>query len=345
MKTHRLLLILFTLACAGHSSAAAPAGSSLAFETSDFTKATLYKGGPGFGLSMAPSGAFGMNATWETTHSGKWFIEYQRVCAEAIGAGLALGNEAAVERGLKMTEWGFAHMETDGSFKCDDAYHSASFFIEAAAYALLLLEASPMHEKWKPRIEALKPPLGKAAHWMAKPSVAVPVWNGVQKQFAHRWFACAAALGQSGVLLNDRELLAKAKSLLHDGIRAQLPNGVNPEKGGYDSVYQAAGLLYATHYYANVADTADRSPLKRSIDKGLAWLVSRISSDGIINMQGNTRTAGQEVGRSGNVKGAETKFAVRALGFWATLAGNASYQALAEKVSAAPQGSTDHPNP
>lgn len=337
MKTHRFLPLLCALACAGRS-LAAPADSLLTFETGDFAKAALYKGGPGIGLSMSPSGAFGMNATWESTRSGKWFIEYQRVCAEAVGAGLALGNEAAVERGVKMIEWGFAHMEADGSFKCDDAYHSASFFIEAAACSLLLLEASPAGGKWKPRIEALKPSLQKAAHWMAKPAVAVPVWNGVQKQFAHRWFACAAALGESGVLLNDKELLSKAKPLLHGGIRAQLPNGVNPEKGGYDSIYQAAGLVYATRYYALVADGAERPALKRSIDKGLSWLATRISSDGVINMQGNTRTAGQEVGRSGNVKGAEPKYAVRALGLWAALTGTPSWQALAEKVSAAPQG-------
>jgi hypothetical protein len=80
---------------------ASPAATALTFEESSFAKTTLYKSGPGFGLSMAPSGAFGINNTWETTQSGKWFIEYQRICADAIGAGLALGNDAAIERGLK----------------------------------------------------------------------------------------------------------------------------------------------------------------------------------------------------------------------------------------------------
>lgn len=338
MKLHWPLWIFVLLACVRLGRAASPAEVALAFETSDFARAALYQGGPGIGLSMSQSGAFGMNATWDSTHSGKWFIEYQRVCAEAIGAGLALGNAAAIERGLKMIEWGFAHMEADGSFKCDDAYHSASFFIEAAACSLLLLEASPEHEKWKPRIEALKPSLQKAAHWMAKPAVAAPVWNGVQKQFAHRWFACAAALGESGVLLKDKGLLAQARALLRSGIRAQLPNGVNPEKGGYDSIYQAAGLVYAMHYYAIVADGADKTALKRSIDKGTAWLVTRIGSDGIINMKGNTRTAGQEVGRSGKVKGAEPKFVIRALGFWSALTTDAALESLARKVSATTQG-------
>lgn len=335
MKMLRLLPVLLAFVCVSHSLAASPAAAALAFETSDFTKTTLYKGGPGIGLSMAPSGAFGMNATWESTQTGKWFIEYQRVCAEAIGAGLALENEAAVERGLKMIEWGFSHMEADGSFRCDDAYHSTSFFIEAAAYALLLLEASPTHEKWKSRIDALKPQLKKAAHWMAKPAVAVPVWNGVQKQFAHRWFACAAALGESGVLLNDKELLAKAKALLRDGLRAQLSNGVNPEKGGYDSIYQAAGLIYAAHYYSIVSDGADKSALQRPIDKGIEWLLSRIGSDGVVSTQGNTRTAGQEVGRSGKVKGVEPTLVIRALGFWGAATNNSPLQALGQKVSAA----------
>jgi hypothetical protein len=334
MKTPLFPLIL-ALMGASHSFAALPAETALAFETSDFAKATLYKGGPGIGLSMASSGAFGMNAPWESTRQGKWYIEYQRVGSDAIGAGLALGNDAAVERGLKMIEWGFAHMEADGSFKCDDAYHSTSFFLESAAYALLLLEASPAHEKWKPRIEALKPQLGKAARWMTKPSVSVPVWSGVQKQFSHRWFACAAALGETAVLLHDKDLLAKAKPLLHGGIRSQLSNGVYPEKGGYDSGYQSAGLIYATHYYAMVADGSDQAALKRSMDKGVAWLVSRISSDGVVSTEGNTRTAGQEVGRSGHVKDVEPKFVVRALGFWSDLVHDPALQTVARKVCGA----------
>jgi len=332
MRPSLPLWILVVLTCVNLCRAGSPADAALVFETSDFARTALYQGGPGIGLSMTPGGAFGMNAIWESTHKGKWFIEYQRVCAEAIGAGLALGNDAAIERGLKMIEWGFAHMETDGSFKCDDAYHSASFFLEAAAYGLLLLEASPTHEKWKPRIEALKPLLAKCAHWMAKPSVAIPVWNGVQKQFSHRWFACAAALGESGVLLHDKKLLLKARPLLQGGIRSQLASGIYLEKGGFDSGYQAAGMIYATRYYALVADGADQAALKRSLNKGMAWLVSRIRSDGTVSAEGNTRTAGQEVGRSGNVKGVEPKFVVRALGFWAALTNDAALSSVARKV-------------
>jgi len=334
----RILFAFVALACACRAFGGSPADATLAFETSDFVRATLYKTGPGDGLSMTPSGAFGVNKTWESTGSGKWFIEYQRICAEAIGAGLAFRNDAAIERGLKMIEWGLAHMGSDGSFDCDDAYHSASFFIEAAAHSLLLLEASPGHGRWKKRIEALKPGLQKAARWMAEPAVAKPIWKGVQKEFAHRWFACAAALGETGVLLDDKELLAEAKRLLHDGIRHQLPNGVNPERGGYDSIYQAAGLVYATHYYAIVAEGPDQAALKRSIDKGFAWLVSRIGDDGIISTEGNTRTGGQEVGRSGRVKGVETKYVVRALGLWGALTDSQKFLGLAEKVDAAASG-------
>jgi len=342
MNIHRTLITLAALVFAAHIVAAPPPAApqtgiaaALAFETGDFMKSTAHKGGAGIGSSMSPSGAFAANVAWESSKSGKWFIEEQRFAANAIGAGLALGDDNLIERGLKMIEWGFAHMEPDGSFKCDDSYHSASFFIEAAAYSLLLLENSAAREKWKPRIEAMKPSLQKAARWMAKPAVSAPVWNGVQKMFAHRRFLCAAALGESGVLLHDNDLIMKSKALIRDGIHIQLPNGVNPEKGGYDSQYQSLGLIFAVRYFSIVADAAQQTEMRRCVDRAFAWLVTRIGPNGTVSAQGNTRTGGQETGRGGAVKGVDFKFVSRALASWAAITRDAKLQDIAQKVSAA----------
>jgi hypothetical protein len=111
------------------------------------------------------------------------------------------------------------------------------------------------------------------------------------------------------------------------------PNGVNPEKGGYDSHYQAHGLVFATRYYALVADATLQGELKRTIDMAFVWLVTCIAPDGTVNTAGNTRTAGQEATRSGKVKGVEYKYVYRSLGYWAAITGDPALQDAAKKVA------------
>ena len=74
---------------------------------------------------------------------GNWYIEEQRYGTDAILGGIAQQNTTAIARGLKILRWGFEQQQSDGSFNCPDAFHSTSFFVEAAAHACLLLKASP----------------------------------------------------------------------------------------------------------------------------------------------------------------------------------------------------------
>jgi hypothetical protein len=125
----------------------------------------------------AQSGAMGVNAKWEADHSLPWFIEDQRIGGDYVAAGLAFDNKDEVRWGLKVLGWGFAHMDHDGEFKHPDCYHSASFFIEAAAHALLLIEASPLRAEFSGQVQVLKPKVHAAAGWMVRPDVHAWVWN------------------------------------------------------------------------------------------------------------------------------------------------------------------------
>jgi hypothetical protein len=108
---------------------------------------------------------------------------------------------------------------------------------------------------------------------------------------------------------------------------------VNPERGGHDTSYQALGLLYACRYYQLVADEKMRAELKPTLDKGFAWLVSRIGADGKIDGTGNTRTGpAAELGRNGKPKQLDYRTTGIVLAYWAQLDRNSSLDASARQV-------------
>jgi hypothetical protein len=287
------------------------------------------------------SGAFGLNRKWEADNSLPWFIEYQKEGRDWITAGLAYGNPEAIRWGLKMLAWGFARMTPDGEFKHPDSYHSASFLVEATAHSMLLLEASPWRAEFADQVNALKPKLLAAARWMVRPDIDALNWpddNNYprifgERRYAHRRFLDAAALGEVGVLFQEKPLLEKAVWLIRNGIAFQQPDGVNPERGGHDTSYQALGLLYACRYYQLVADDALRAEMKPALDKGFTWLLGRIRADGSVDGTGNTRTGpAGEMGRSGKPKGLDYRTTAIYLAYWAQLTRNPDGEKTARRV-------------
>ncbi|MBV8214979.1 MAG: hypothetical protein JOZ08_17365, partial [Verrucomicrobia bacterium] len=260
------------------------------FESGTFMQKTLYRRPEHVATDIDQSGAESpINITWNQTHTGKWYIEQQRYGGDAVCAGVAKQDTATIERGLKILHWGLEQQQPDGSFDCPDTFHSTSFFVEAAAHTCLLLKASPYADQYASTIEWMKPRILKAARWMIQPAVEEEGKRS-NAPYAHRRFLVAAALGEAGVLGDDQTLIEKSKDYIRDGIAMQDPSGYNPERGGYDSSYHAVGLFYAERYYDVVADSETKASLRKMLDKGYAWLASRILQDGTINPEGNTRT-------------------------------------------------------
>jgi hypothetical protein len=287
------------------------------------------------------SGAIALNAKWETNNSLPWFIEYQKEGRDWVTAGLADGDQDKVRWGLKILDWGWARMEPDGSFKHPDNYHSVSFFIEATAQTILLLESSPWRANFAPQLDAFKPKLKAAADWMIRPDIDALNWpddNNYprifgERRYAHRRFLDAAALGEVAVLFNAQPLREKSVWLIRNGIAFQFSDGVNPERGGHDSSYQALGLLYACRYYQLVADEAMRAELRPTLEKGFNWLASRIQPDGKIDGTGNTRTGpAAELGRNGKPKRLDYRTTGIVLSYWAQLTGDAKWEKAARLV-------------
>jgi hypothetical protein len=307
----------------------------LRFETSGFMKRVAYSHPDQIAADLAPSGAQGrLNMQWDQSHLGKWYIEEQRSGVDAICAGIAQQDTAAIERGLKILRWGFEQQRPDGSFNCPDAFHSTSFFVEAAAHACLVLRGSSFAERYADEITWMKPRVTKAALWMAEPAVEIPGRKHNQP-YTHRRYLVAAAFGEAGVLSGNQFLIDNSKDYIREGISLEDRSGFNPEKGGYDCSYHAVGLVFAERYYDIVADAEMKEKLFRMLQKATAWLRSRVLPDGTIDATGNTRTGmGQEMNRQGEVKKVSYSQIYRAFYRWSLISGDATFEHLAEEVYA-----------
>jgi hypothetical protein len=315
------------------SSSFGAVSDDLKFETSSFMKSSSYRRADRVAADTSPDGAISrVNIQWEQAHAGSWYIEEQRYGADAVCAGIAQHDTAAIERGLKGLQWGFKQQQPDGSFDCPDAFHSTSFFVEAAARACLLLGASDYASQYASQTDEMKPRVLKAALWMIQPAIEE---QGKRRNtpYTHRRYLVAAALGEAGVLSGNQTLVDHSKSYIRDGIALQQPDGVNPEKGGYDCSYEAAGLYYAECYYDLVADQEMKTALRPMLEKGFTWLRSRVQPDGTMDVSGNTRVGGgQEQGRNAVPKKINYGIIYRGFYHWSLISDDSNYADVAEKV-------------
>jgi len=325
------------VAVAGPSLAALGPDGELAFETSPFMRRYAYAHPERTATELTASGAYSpLNQRWEQSgRSGSWRIEEQRYGAEAVAAGIAGNDPQAIDRGLRILEWGFAQQQPDGGFACDDAFHSTSFFVEAAARSILLLDRSRYAASVATRTAAMKSRLLAAAHWMIAPANLVR-GSHANEPYTHRRYLVAAALGLAALIVPDEPVRAVASRFVREGIALQWPDGVNPEKGGHDSSYQAVGLFFALRYYSLAATDAERRALWPMLERGIRWERGRVGTDGSVNAEGNTRTGlGQERGPNGTLKDVSYGTVFRLFYRWSQVAADSDYAVLAEQVAAA----------
>ena len=309
------------------------ARGDLAFATSAFLQRTAYAKPDKAADQAAPDGAYGpLNAGWEQGVKDHWLIEEQRYAIDAVIAGIGHHRQDLIDRGEAVFDWGFRQEQPDGSFACPDRFHSMSFFVEAAAHAALLLEASDMAAQNQAWVDRAAPRLSLAVRWMTAPENAGPGQTH-DAPYTHRFYLDADAIGETGVLLHDGAMVRASRDYVRRGLARQDPSGFNPEKGGWDTSYHAVGLLFAETYYTLVADDALRDEMRPMLARGLEWLAARVRPDGTVDQSGNTRTGfGQERGPQGNVKTMSYGSAYRAAFYWAMISGGTGWAALADHL-------------
>jgi hypothetical protein len=303
----------------------------LSISSDPFLINTLYKDPTRMVHGVAADGAIGVNADWEQDPTKPWYIEEQRYGADLIQVGLAKKDDSLIEQGITVINWGFDH-EGDGSFPgTGDPHHSISFFLEAASRSVILLQQAndPAHlaelKDWKGNIQ-------KAADWMITPTVFPKNRAASMDPYTHRFFLCAAALGEAGVVTGASRFQDAALQLAQAGLPRQQPDGTDPEKGGFDVNYQAVGVLFATRYLLVCSDPPTQAQLRQLIAKALEKERTMISATGEVSLDGSTRITSENA-RSGKKKTMDYKTLAQALIFWSDLSGDASCREAAESIA------------
>ena len=298
---------------------------------------TLYQKPEQIVSGIAADGAIGVNADWEAAIFRQeapergWFIEEQRYGADLIQVGLATRDEKLIARGIKIINWGFAKEKT-GSFPgTGDPHHSISFFLEAAARsAILLREAGD--ERHLAELRSWEKNIRNAAAALVTPAVFPANRSSTMDPYTHRFYLCAAALGEAGSVLHDEALMQAASTMATEGIRRQRPDGTNPEKGGFDVNYQAVGALFAIRYLLVCDDPSLSLKLRAMLAAAIDREREAIGPDGRVNTEGSTRLTSEE-SRGGRAKTMDYKTLAQTLVFLAGLSNNPSYSDTAAAIA------------
>ncbi len=281
----------------------------------------------------APSGAVSVNAAWERGERPDWFVEQQRYGADFVVAGLDIGDRDTVARGLRVLDWAFARQGPDGDFPgTGDAMHSTSFIVEAGARAGLALRASGDAE-WTTRAVALAPRVAAAARWMAAPANRDARRTIVLDPFPHRFWLRGSALLQAHALSPDPALESAALDYFRAGLERVSPDGVEPERGGFDVNYQAVGALYLLRALPHVSDAGLRARLEQKLRVTLAPVLARIGADGTVDTSDSSRITG-ETGRSGRPKRVGHAMLIETLAAARAALGDEAYLDAARRVAA-----------
>lgn len=281
---------------------------------------------------FTPDGAHWLNADWEHGLRKNWFVEEQRYAMTPMICGVVQHRPELITAGFHTWDWTFDHADSDGGFSSSgDAFHSSSFFVESVAEVLTVLQQSPYADQYATQIQTYTAKLHRAANWMTTPTV----WQkGTQLNtpYTHRRYLVAAALGLTSNLTHDRHLELQAETEIHDGLQQQTPEGYNPEKGGFDSSYNAVGLLFAQRWLSIFPHSSLAPAVKQMLTRSIAWEATRVSSAGKVIADGNTRTNGQEAGRDGTTKTVSSGTVMQVFSYWGLLTNDPQWGDLAQKI-------------
>jgi hypothetical protein len=341
----RFLFMLMMLAAV---CARADVGADMAFEKSVFMSQNYYDPWLLGGIYSLSGAASSVNIAYDQNpqaNASKWRIEEQRFGRDWVLYGIVHGDAPVplntptgrtqvtpIEFGIRILQWGLNQEQSDGRYACDDYYHSSMFFVESVSDACLALQVSQYAAQYESWIASAIQKNHLTATWL----VSIYKRNETpsrELRYGHRYWLNSCALYLTYVLTGDATLSEYAFDLIDAGAAAQLSDGVNPESGGYDSSYQAVGLVYACRLSDFLTDATELSKTFTMLTKGEAWEETMVEPDGIINTEGNTRVGScQEVGPNGTCKTVAYNYALASFYHWSLISANPAYATEANLV-------------
>lgn len=286
----------------------------------------------------AASGAVGRNIKQymhiAEQRSGLWFIRY----------GVMTGQRELIEQGVKAFEYGFMQQTQQGNFANGLGYSAKkvisadAFFLKAFGEAYWLISQSQYDADYAQRLEVLKPHLKKALSWLDANQAELLRQD---KKAPNRLAFDGLAFYLNGLILGDERFKKVGKQFLEKTLAAQRSDGVFVEHGGYDSSYQAVNILNLTLAYLHLAghigsdqedERALKHAIKKAVDSGIQWQLSRVQNNGKVSAQGNARTGNRQEKVFGKYKDINYAEVALALYYWGGVTGNDQYIEVADKV-------------
>lgn len=283
-----------------------------------------------------------------------WGIGAQTFAVDLIEDGVHRRDRTLFERGIQAMDWGVAvpinqrgihvlHRDCDGKTVADYGYtHHTTQWLESLGRATYLVAASPWAGEYRAKLDAYRKRANQVATLLSKPAVYAywksKLHNDHGNPYTHRAFMRAAALGLASTLATNRRDAARwaagARTIARVGQGLQRPDGVNPERGGFDVLYQMYGTWLAELYDGTLPRS---SPMQRSlahtIDKAIAWYRTRVRPNGQIRIEGTTRVCVEELWSKGApLPAVDPAEAIRALLLWGMVRHGDALIRLAERL-------------
>ena len=240
-----------------------------------------------------------------------WGMSGQVFAVDVVEDGVYRQDRALLDLGIRAVDWGVAvpinakgihvlHRDCDGKRVADFGYtHHTTQWLESLSRATYVLASSPWAGEYRAKIDAYRRRVVQLATALSKPAVkaywVTHVKDAFGNDFTHRTFMRAAAMGMASTLAtkpsDSKRWAADAKVIAERGIRNQLRSGVNPERGGFDVLYQMYGTWLAELYDGTLATSNPMKPrIERTIEKAINWMLTRIDpKTGAFRIRGTTR--------------------------------------------------------
>jgi len=234
---------------------------------------------------IGADGAVGANSSWEQGATSAWLIGAQSAAEPAVISGLAAGRGDEVAAGVRAIDWGFAHQSPAGEFPgTSRVLTGTAEFIAAAAHVLLLAQAATagghvVGAPLRPRTRAWVALVHAGASWLERrlgaPGTGSEQPGGISTSDL---YVEAAAMGLAGLLTGDRSLVDAAAPLVNQAVAAQTLQGVNPEVGRADALFQGRGLVWAEQWEAWMVGEPETPAVAQAVERAVSWLADQAKS-------------------------------------------------------------------
>lgn len=286
-----------------------------------------------------PTGAMGRN------RKGYITVRFQMGLHHLANHAIATKNRETLEKFVQAVEYSFAHQTAQGDFdfivsdrfggqlkpSAADRASAVAFFLSSAASGLYAVHTSTWTQETaelRPLMERLKKIELQLPSALAYLSRQREVLEHADAKAPNRLLINALAFAALGKLTENTEAMEISRRFMESALKQVHPDGYFIEGGGYDSSYNGVGTATAFRLAAIISS----EPLKKTAESALAWQRTRITAEGVILTEGNTRVHPGGESFFGKQKTVDAPHTVEALAWSSVLRGNKEDEAVGRRI-------------